>query len=169
MADWMARLSTRWAGGTWEWLVLPFFTQHRFSPFATDAAFVRPDLGPALPQTLLPLLRRTPRARVVTLSSLGHWFAKMDFDNLGAEKGYNKVMAYAQSKLANLLFTTEFQRRLDATGVPVLAMAAHPGYANTALQGVGPTMRGATLQARFMEVGNRIAAQSPEMGALPTL
>ena len=58
MADWMARLSTPVAGGTWEWVCQPFFTQHRFSPLATDTAFVRRDLGPALPQMLFPLLRR---------------------------------------------------------------------------------------------------------------
>ena len=58
MADWMARLSTPVAGGSWEWIVQPFFTQHRFSPFATDVSFVRADLGPTLPQALFSLARR---------------------------------------------------------------------------------------------------------------
>ena len=124
----------------------------------------------ALTGLLLPALIARPRSRVVTVSSFVHRMGSLDLDYLtGSGHRHKPWTSYAQSKLANLLFTTEFQRRLDATGVPVLAMAAHPGYANTALQGVGPTMRGATLQARFMEVGNRIAAQSPEMGALPTL
>ncbi len=146
-------------------------TPHRRTVDGFELQFGTNHLGHfALTGLLLPALIARPRSRVVTVSSFVHRMGSLDLDYLtGSGHRHKPWTSYAQSKLANLLFTTEFQRRLDATGVPVLAMAAHPGYANTALQGVGPTMRGATLQARFMEVGNRIAAQSPEMGALPTL
>jgi len=110
-----------------------------------------------------------PKARVVTLSSALHRRGRMNFDDLmGAEK-YKAWDAYGQSKLANLLFTSELQRRADAAGAPLLALAAHPGYARTNLQSVGASMRGSGFERRLMSLANRILAQPAEMGALPTL
>jgi NAD(P)-dependent dehydrogenase (short-subunit alcohol dehydrogenase family) len=108
---------------------------------------------------LLDVLETTPGARVVSVSSMAHRYGTMDFDNLNAEKGYEKMPAYAQSKLANLLFTFELQRRLETAGSSVTATAAHPGWTGTDLQ------RHAAL-FRFL---NTFFAQTPPMGALPTL
>ena len=91
------------------------------------------------------------------------------FNDLQRERRYERWTAYAQSKLANLLFAFEPQRRADATGLPLLSLAAHPGYAATNLQAVGPRMSGRRLQERLMELGNRVFAQSDAQGALPSL
>ncbi len=104
--------------------------------------------------------------RVVTVSSTGHRIGQIDFADLNWErKPYKAWRAYGQSKLANLLFTAELQRRLTAAGSPVLAMAAHPGYAATNLQ--------FHSQRRSLDVlsviGNWLFAQDEEAGALPTL
>ena len=105
------------------------------------------------------LLDRTPGARVVTISSMGHRMGEIDFENLNAEKEYNRQGAYSQSKLANLLFAYELQRRLETAGVDVISTAAHPGWTRT------------NLQAHFTlgRLLNPIVAMKPEMGALPTL
>jgi NAD(P)-dependent dehydrogenase (short-subunit alcohol dehydrogenase family) len=123
----------------------------------------------ALTGLLLPALVARPRSRVVTVSSGAHRFGRMDFDDLMGERRYHAWRAYGQSKLSNLLFTAELQRRLDANAVPTLALAAHPGYAATNLQAVGPQMSGRGWLARPMELANRVLAQPAEMGALPTL
>ncbi len=104
--------------------------------------------------------------RVVTVSSTGHRMGSIDFDDLNWErKPYRAWRAYGQSKLANLLFTAELQRRLAAAGSPVLATAAHPGYAATNLQFHSGNRAFDVLGA----VGNRLLAQDEEGGALPTL
>lgn len=105
------------------------------------------------------------RDRVVTVSSGVHRMGRIRLDDLNWERGrYQRWLAYAQSKLANLLFTYELSRRLTAAGSPVKSMAAHPGYAATNLQS-----HTETIQDKIMSLGNRLAAQSAEMGALPTL
>jgi NAD(P)-dependent dehydrogenase (short-subunit alcohol dehydrogenase family) len=98
-------------------------------------------------------------ARVVTVSSWGHHFGVIDFDNLNAEKDYDPERAYAQSKLANLLFAYELQRRFEGTGVDALAAAAHPGWTATGLPAHRPIVR----------MLNPLIGQKPEMGALPAL
>jgi len=108
-------------------------------------------------------------SRVITVSSSMHRVGRMNFDDLMWEKGYKKWPAYGRSKLANLLFTYELQRRIEAKGYGVLAAAAHPGYAATNLQGVGPRMSGSSLMERLTDLSNRLMAQSAAMGALPTL
>jgi len=112
----------------------------------------------ALTGLLLDFLIRTPKARVTTVSSGGHRFGKIDFDNLNGEKDYDRGGAYAQSKLANLLFTYELQRRLEGAGVDTIAVAAHPGWTATNLQ----------AHWRMVRVLNPFIAQEPKMGALPT-
>jgi len=103
--------------------------------------------------------------RVVTLSSGAHRIGRIAFDNLGGEERYFRWRAYGQSKLANLLFALELDRRLRAAGSPVKSLAAHPGYANTNLQQAGPP----ALDGAIMRLTDRLLAQSEEMGALPTL
>ncbi len=104
--------------------------------------------------------------RVVTVSSTGHRMGSIDFDDLNWErKPYRAWRAYGQSKLANLLFTSELQRRLAAAGSPVLATAAHPGYAATNLQ----FHSGNRVFDLLGAVGNRVLAQDEQGGALPTL
>jgi NAD(P)-dependent dehydrogenase (short-subunit alcohol dehydrogenase family) len=117
----------------------------------------------ALTNLLLPHVT----GRVVTVSSSAHRNGRIDFDDLNWEhKKYRAWRAYGQSKLANLLFTAELQRRLTEAGSPVLSMAAHPGYAATNLQ--------SHSDSRLMEfamgtLGNRLLAQDAASGALPTL
>ena len=105
----------------------------------------------------------------MTVSWQAHRMGRMDFDDIMGRRRYRSWGAYGQSKLSNLLFTSELQRRLDLSGVPLLAMAAHPGWASTNLQAAGPRMRGRGWQQQFTDLGNRVFAQSAEMGALPTL
>jgi NAD(P)-dependent dehydrogenase (short-subunit alcohol dehydrogenase family) len=110
------------------------------------------------------LLLERVRDRVVTISSGAHRFGRMSFGDLQGERHYQRWMAYGQSKLANLLFMQELQRRLDAAGSPVRSVAAHPGYAATNLQ-----FHTQSIQDQLMGIGNRVFAQSAQMGALPTL
>ena len=123
----------------------------------------------ALTGLLLPALVARPRSRVVNVSSGAHRFGRMNFDDLMGERRYGAWRAYGQSKLANLLFTSELQRRLDLNSVPTLALAAHPGYASTNLQSVGVEMSGRSWAQGPMALANRFLAQSADMGALPTL
>jgi NAD(P)-dependent dehydrogenase (short-subunit alcohol dehydrogenase family) len=112
------------------------------------------------------LLLEHVTGRVVTVSSTGHRFGRIDFEDLNWErKPYNAWRAYGQSKLANLLFTAELQRRLTAARSGVLATAAHPGYAATNLQ-FHSRRRSMDL---ISAIGNRLFAQDEDGGALPTL
>jgi len=102
-------------------------------------------------------------ARVVTVSSVGHRIlSDIDFDDLNADRGYNRMSAYGRSKLANLLFTYELQRRLAGAGTEAVALAAHPGTSDTEL---GRHIPG----AGFLRPVLKYMTQSAAMGALPTL
>ena len=104
--------------------------------------------------------------RVVNISSGAHRMGRIRLDDLNWERdGYDRWRAYGQSKLANLLFTLELQRRLTEAGSGVRAVAAHPGYTATHLQGHTENR----LQDALMKIGNRVIAQSDDMGALPTM
>jgi len=116
----------------------------------------------ALTNLLLPRITD----RVVTVSSGAHRFGAIRLDDLNWEHGdYQRWPAYGQSKLANLLFTLELQRRLTEAGSPVRALAAHPGWSATNLQSRTEN----PLQQALMALVNRTLAQSDEMGGLPTL
>ena len=116
----------------------------------------------ALTNLLLPRVRD----RVVTVASGAHRMGQIRLDDLNWEQGgYHRWRAYGQSKLANLLFTSELQRRLAEAGSDVRAVAAHPGYAATNLQNRTENV----FQNVLMAISNRVIAQSDEMGALPTL
>ncbi|SEQ89568.1 oxidoreductase [Natrinema salaciae] len=108
-------------------------------------------------------------ARVVTVSSGVHERGEIDFDDLQGEESYDKWDAYAQSKLANVLFAYELERRFLTADANAESMAVHPGYANTRLQFRGPEQSGSRLRMAAMRLMNTVAAQSAEMGALPTL
>jgi NAD(P)-dependent dehydrogenase (short-subunit alcohol dehydrogenase family) len=126
----------------------------------------------ALTAHLLPLLRAARRPTVVNLSSGAHRLqAAIHFDDLQWQRRYKPWQAYAQSKLAMLMFAFGLQRRSDALGWGLLSNAAHPGYATTGLQSVGPGM-GRTAPSLAQRIGRLIepyAAQSAADGALPTL
>jgi NAD(P)-dependent dehydrogenase (short-subunit alcohol dehydrogenase family) len=127
----------------------------------------------ALTARLLPLLRKGKDTRVVHLSSGAHrLLAAIHFDDLQWRKSYRPWRAYAQSKLAMILFAFELQRRSDANGWGLMSNAAHPGYAITDLQTSGPRIgRGGrpSLQERLMSLLAPVLAQSAAAGALPTL
>ena len=124
----------------------------------------------ALTAQLLPSLLAAASARVVTTSSGAHRVGTIDHVDLTWQtRKYHPWRAYGQSKLANLLFTLELQHRAEFASAPLLALAAHPGYAATHLQSAQSRLSKGTLEARFMAVGNKLFAQPAEMGALPQL
>jgi NAD(P)-dependent dehydrogenase (short-subunit alcohol dehydrogenase family) len=108
-------------------------------------------------------------ARVVSVSSVAHRFGRIAFEDLQHQRSYHPWSAYAQSKLANLLFAYELQRRADAAHLPLLSLAAHPGYTATRLLTAGPALAGHNLQSRVMGAVSPLLGQSAAMGALPTL
>ena len=117
----------------------------------------------ALTNLLLPQIKD----RVVTVSSNGHKMGSIDFDDLNYEhKRYRAMPAYAQSKLANLLFTSELQQKLTDAGSPVIATAAHPGFAATNLLRIDDKKR--VLKA-VADAVTSVVGQREEIGALPTL
>jgi NAD(P)-dependent dehydrogenase (short-subunit alcohol dehydrogenase family) len=119
----------------------------------------------ALTGQLLDNMLPVEGSRVVTIASQAHrLLAKIHFDDLQLERGYNRVAAYGQSKLANLLFTYELARRLAAKGAPTIAVAAHPGGSSTELTRNLPGL--IRPPAKFLWA---LVAQSAAMGALPTL
>jgi NAD(P)-dependent dehydrogenase (short-subunit alcohol dehydrogenase family) len=120
----------------------------------------------ALTGLLLPALLNAPAPRVVTVSSHLHRGAKMNFEDLQGERKYSRWGAYGQSKLANLMFCFELQRRAIEADTALLSLAAHPGYAATNLQFAAPEH---FYEKAYMWIGNRLFAQSADMGALPTL
>jgi NAD(P)-dependent dehydrogenase (short-subunit alcohol dehydrogenase family) len=122
-------------------------------------------LGPfAFTGLVMDRLLSTPGSRVVTVSSTGHRIGAFDFSDLELKQGYRRFTAYGRSKLANLLFTYELQRRLEANGADTIALAAHPGTSRTDLS---RHLGGAT---RFMTwMFEHVIGQDAPMGALPAL
>lgn len=119
----------------------------------------------ALTGLLMPAFNQRLGTRVATMSSNLHKGGEIRFDDLQGEQHYSRWGAYGQSKLANLLFALELDRRLKAAGLPMISVAAHPGYSATNLQMSGPP-----LQERIvMRLANRLFAQPAEMGALPMI
>jgi len=122
----------------------------------------------ALTGLVLDRLLETPGSRVVTVSSVGHWDGVMHFDDLQFERGYRADDAYAQSKLANLLFTYELAARLRAAGSRTIALAAHPGIARTGLFRWDPWPVRALLSPALRPLMFWMA-HSARLGALPAL
>lgn len=122
----------------------------------------------ALTGLLLPVVLAAPAPRVVTVSSNAHKLGRMNLDDLFFERtSYSRWRAYAQTKLANLLFTSELQRRATAGPSPLIAAAAHPGYSATNLTS-GPAKGAAPLRP-LLAVADKVAGQADHMGALPQL
>ncbi len=122
----------------------------------------------ALTGLLLPALLPVHGSRVVTVSSNGHRAGRMDFDNLLSSRRYSRTGAYGRSKLANLMFTYELQRRLSAAGAHTIALAAHPGTARTDLTRHLTPLANTVMAPRFAAL-NSWWVQDAEAGALPTL
>jgi NAD(P)-dependent dehydrogenase (short-subunit alcohol dehydrogenase family) len=142
---------------------------HRTTADGFEMQFGTNHLGHfALTGRLLALLLAAPAARIVTVSSHMHKIGRYDLAALEPPR-YRKWPAYGQSKLANLLFTYELQRKLAAKAMRPLALAAHPGYASTNLQTVGSDMTGAKLTSGLMKLGNLTMARSAAQGAEPSL
>lgn len=118
----------------------------------------------ALTGRLLPLLLSTPGSRVVTVSSLAHRRGRIDFENLNGDLGYRRMEFYRQSKLANLLFAVELDKRLKVHGHDVKSLACHPGISATNLF----KFKGKEPPAFLLRLTERLY-QSAAMGALPTL
>jgi NAD(P)-dependent dehydrogenase (short-subunit alcohol dehydrogenase family) len=119
----------------------------------------------ALTGRLIGAMQDRRDARVVTVSSNAHKFGRINFDDLQSQRRYSRWGAYGQSKLADLMFALELDRRLRAAGSEVKSVAAHPGYAATNLQTAAPPL----LDALLMRVTNLVMAQSADAGALPLL
>ena len=118
----------------------------------------------ALTGLLLDIMLAVPGSRVVTISSNAHRGGTINFDDLQSERHYNRIRAYGQAKLANLMFTYELDRRLLAHGAPTIAVAAHPGSSNTDLARNLPSF----VRTPFDFLWS-LVAQDAAMGALPTL
>jgi NAD(P)-dependent dehydrogenase (short-subunit alcohol dehydrogenase family) len=142
--------------------------QRRLTADGFEMQFATNYLGHfALTGLLLPLLRLSREPRVVQVGSLAHRMGRIDFDDLQGEQDYNPWTAYAQSKLASLLFARELQRRSDANEWNVLSSAAHPGYAQTDLFANGLGARNPlALLSRSL---GRLLSQSAAAGARPAL
>lgn len=121
----------------------------------------------ALAAHLLPMLLATPQSRVVNVSSLAHKTGKIDFDDLQSGRRYRAWGAYGQSKLANLLFTFELQRRLEAAGADTIAVAAHPGISDTNLAGSTGGIAGRLMI--LTQPFAKLFSQNAHAGALPTV
>jgi NAD(P)-dependent dehydrogenase (short-subunit alcohol dehydrogenase family) len=119
----------------------------------------------ALTGLLVPLLIRTSESRIVTVSSFAHEAGLIDFDDLQHEHGYTPYGAYSASKLANLLFMLELDRRLRLAKAASLSVGAHPGFASTNLQASGPFLGAAPMTSRLVLAGGRLSRQSAEKGA----
>ena len=123
----------------------------------------------ALTGRLFSSLQAEPHARVVMVSSFYHRIGKIDFDNLQGEKKYNAKLAYSNSKLADVMFAIELNRRLQLANSSLISVAAHPGYSDTHLQFVGPNIEKKWLKKLWFKVGNALIAQSAAKGAWPLL
>ena len=136
------------------------FTPHTLNRHGHEVQFATNHLGHfALTGQLIDRLSQAPSARVVNVASLAHRWGKIRFDDLHGEKSYNKWGAYGQTKLANLLFTHELDKRLTAAGLSARAMAAHPGFSATDI----------TRESNWMHKAMPLAAQSAEVGSWATL
>jgi len=118
---------------------------------------------------MLPALLAAPSSRIVTVSSLLHRGGHIEFNDIPLAKAYDEGKQYGMSKLANVLFSYELDRRLKASSSSSIALACHPGYSATNLQGAGPAMKGSAVMSLVMKVANAVVAQPAASGALGTL
>lgn len=122
----------------------------------------------ALTGLLLPAVLTAPRARILTVSSIAHRTGAIDFANLQWERDYQPWPAYRRTKLANLLFGFELERRLERAGAPAMSVVVHPGISNTNIFAAGPGQSGG-LPSKIAPVFLALLGQSDAQGAWPTL
>lgn len=122
-----------------------------------------------LTSLLVPALKRSKAPRVVNVTSIAHRRGRMDFDDLQCERSYSPWASYGATKLANLLFTFELQRRADTAGWKLLSLAAHPGVARTSILVNGIGGGKPTLLTRLIGVVQPLFTQTEEQGALPLI
>lgn len=123
----------------------------------------------ALTAHLFPALKKAEKARVVTQSSGLHTSGEINFDDLMHEENYSPQQVYSDSKLANLLFAYELDRKIRREGLDIESIGCHPGYAATNLQKRGPEKSGNRIKKFAMKVANKVVAQSSKKGALPMM
>ncbi len=123
----------------------------------------------ALTGLLLDKILATPDSRIVSVSSTANYMGRINFDDLMGKQNYSRYGAYSQSKLANILFANELNKRLAQAGANTISLSAHPGYAATNLQGNSSSNSGALLETILYPITNRLLAQSQAQGALPQL
>jgi NAD(P)-dependent dehydrogenase (short-subunit alcohol dehydrogenase family) len=143
--------------------------RHRLTEDGFELTLATNHLGPfAFTGLILDRLLAVPGSRIVTVASNGHRRGTINFDDLHFQRGYRHQTAYFQSKLANLLFTYELQRRLAAAGAPTIAVAAHPGNARTEFgRELSPLVR--VAMSPRLRMLTWWLMQSPQMGALATV
>ena len=123
----------------------------------------------ALSANLLDLLAKGESARVVTVSSIAHKYGKLDFNDLQNENSYEGWAVYGMTKLCNLLFTLELDRKLKSKGIPIVAAASHPGVSKTNILSSGPVMGKKVLRTYLSEIFAQQFAQTDEQGSLPVI
>lgn len=123
----------------------------------------------ALTGRLFKLMSSTPDSRIVVVASSAEKGGKINLSDLNKEKKYRRWQAYLDSKLANMLFMLHLSQKLEAEASDMIAVAAHPGYSASNIMEKGPSMKGRKWLLKAVHLANWIAAQSAEMGALPTL
>ncbi|HEX2913684.1 MAG TPA: oxidoreductase [Chloroflexia bacterium] len=123
----------------------------------------------ALTGLLLDKLLATPGSRIITTTSVLQTIGWINFEDLQLKRTYTRFFAYGQSKLANMLFALELDRRLKAAGATTLSVAAHPGYSNTNMTQKSASTFGTFLEDILFKFTNEVVAQNAEMGALPQL
>jgi NAD(P)-dependent dehydrogenase (short-subunit alcohol dehydrogenase family) len=143
---------------------------YRETPEGFEAQLGTNHLGHfALTGLLLDKIVAAPAGRVVTVSSLLHRRGKIVFEDIPRPAKYDDKKAYAMSKLANVLFAYELDRRLKARKTRAISVACHPGYSDTNLQAVGPELRGQAVAGVLAKISNAVIAQPAAIGALATL
>ena len=145
------------------------YAERRLSADGFELQWATNHLGHfALTGLLLPAVLAAPAARVVTVASIAHKRGAIHFDDLNSEKKYTPMGAYQQTKLANLLFGFELERRLRQAGARASSIVVHPGVSTTNIVKAGMGVTGG-LRVRIFSVLFPLIAQSEEQGSLPTL
>lgn len=144
--------------------------QRTLTPDGYELQFATNHLGHfALTGLLMPCLLRNPKARVVTVASVAHKRGKIEFDNLNGERGYKPWDAYANTKLANLLFAFELERRFLKARVRLASIAVHPGVTATNIVNAGPKLGQPDLKSFIFGLLVPFYGQEEAQGALPLL
>jgi protochlorophyllide reductase len=123
----------------------------------------------ALTGLLLDIIVKTPNARIHNVTSSANWMGAINFDDLMSEQNYSRWGAYGQSKLANIFFTYELQKRLTVAGYDTLANTSHPGFVLGQLQHNSVDQSGTVLEGLFYRISEPLMSQDIKIGVLPML